>query len=853
MKFSRRKLAKYLLALTWLMTTPEREVYAALFSGAPIGGAVAITTFSIVNSSGSTSKCRYRRGLAFNKGDIPSGSVPVITQGATTITAQFDERNFWSDGSLKLCVLHMMDTDFSGSESRTYTISKQTGSYNNTSLRTLADVTGAHTFQVTFNTVTNYLNATYGSGAFTADFTTQSGVATRVYQYHSGPVCTSWEVWGMATDNSGGAPDAHLKTIWYVTAWNNPNGTLYDIEYGAVVALDWWSVASKTLLNYNALLKDGASTINTYSSVVHPYQAQWMTVRTNNDDNHARRYWATAIPTLYHTFDKAYARSTGLFPYLNPTAIPNSSATEGFTANYVPGSAENQRPNIDGVGGYMARGAMPQTDCIAWMRQTSTDYRYARTSAFGGLHVPYHYRSNDSRTISSGPQAGTDTANTIISMIMRPLSPPSYDFTAQGMPAAIDAYTGNCVSPITATYVTPNGGPGPIWNPSTDASHAVAYCYGMYLLEGERHFMQATLDLAMNCTHQQRGNTFGGAPQAMYSGQSPFQTLLSIPATQYSGIGGQFPELNNQRNVGWAAMVVAYGNVVCPAADVQSGFITLFRVQMAAYTVFSTTYMPATQKTLGVYGFLSSGGLGGFLNPPWMDNFGCLGHAINAKINEDPNSLSVLNSVFQYSALAPWENGTQNYRSDDYREITCLFSQTPYDPSTNPYLARAACCEQAQVVSVSNVMTIATDIAPTNGDVVYFIKTDDSFNSIAIPTGTTEGTQYFAVNCSGLTMKVSATMGGSALSIPDGTYSIARQPSLWSTTPLQNPPFVPGGADATDNYMFISNATMITAAKAGANAITPTMLSRGQTFCAPLIDPASPSFDATFPNWTYLN
>lgn len=795
------------------------------------GGAAAITTFGLVNFSASNSKCRYRRGVWFAKGDIPSGYVPVVTRGATPITAQFDERNYWSDGSLKIAVMAMMDTDFTSGllEVRSYTISKQLGSYDNTSLRTLADVTGAHTLQVTFNSVTNYLGATYGSGAFTADFTTQSGVTTRTYKYHSGPVCTSWEVWGMATDDSGGSPDSHLKTVWYVTAWNNPDGTLNDVEYGAVVALDWWSVAGKTLLNYNAVLKDATSTINTYSSVVHPYQAHWMTVRQNNDANHARRFWASTIPTLYHTFDKGYARSTGCFGYLDPAFTPNSNSAGGYTANYVPGSAENHRAQVDGTGGYQGRGLMPDTDCRAWMRQTSSDYRYARTSAFAGLHIPYHYHSNANRTISSGPQAGTDVANTVISLKMRPLSSAAYDFTAQGMPAAIDAYIGSVSGGIAATYVAKLGGDGPIWQTSGDASHAVAYSLGMYLLEGERHFMQATLDLGTNCAHQQNGNTFGGAPQAAYFGVAPFQTLLSIPATQYSGIASQFP--NQVRSIGWGMMCVADADLVCPDGDVQAGFVNLYRSQQAVYTVFSASYMEASQISQGIYSTEASTGLGN-LNSPWMSNFQVIGHAFNAIANEDTNSRTLLNNCIQYAAIAPWESGTQYYRSSNYRQMMSLKSKTTYDRVTNPLLARSAMLGQAKAIVTSNVLNIGITYGMdfTDGDIIYFVATDDSGNVVSIPTGFSEAVQYFAVNSSGQTCEVAATLGGVPLSIANGTYSIGCQFQRWAVTPAQNPPYLPDAA----SYPPIANAALIMASKAGASAVTPTHLSRAAAFVAPI-------------------
>jgi|GEM_PF-6701358 hypothetical protein len=793
-----------------------------------------ITSFTIANWSSSSSKCRYRRALWFAKGHIPAGYVPVIRQGTTIIQAQFDERKTWSDGSLQLCVLSMMDNDFAGLESRVYAVSATTGSYSNAGLRALSDVTSRHDFKVGFAGVTQFngsTTVTRGSGAFTADFNVQSKVATRVYNYHSGPVCSSWEVWGMATDNSGGAQDPHLKTVWYVTAWNNPDGTLNDVEYAAVVTQDWWNVAGKFRLNYNATLMDGTATINTYLTVQHPYHSQWMTVRTANDNNHARRFWAGAIPTLSHTFDKNYARSTGLFPYLDPVYQPTSLATilstGGCTlANYVPISPENHRGGIDQTGGYMGRGLMPNTDCVAWMRQTPADYRYARTNGFAGLHVPYHYRSNATRKIASGPQAGTDTANTVVSMIMRPLAASQYDFTAQGMPAPIDAYTGVCTGQIAATFVPKTGGNGP-WSPSGDASHAVAYSYGMYLLEGERHFMQATLDLATNAAHQLNGNSYGGAPQASYYGCAPFQTLLAIPNTQWSGISNARPEARNIRNAGWGMMLAAQAGIVCPDVDVQSGFIKLFRKQHSAYVAWNMGYMEPAQLALGIYSCLPAAN---YMNSPWEGDFLVLSHSLNAIANEDQNSLTAINNCLQYQAMAPWKSG-QGYRSNDYCELVSLRTQTPYNRVTNPLLSLSAQQLQSDCSVTSNVITTTeARITPSNGDVVYFSRTNCEILVAALPSGFAEATPYYAVNCSAFKLQLSATPGGPALAIPNGTYSIGYQPAMWNRTVASSAVYLP----PADSYPSISAAALIMASKAGANAVTSGMVASAQAFVAPI-------------------
>lgn len=846
LRLTRRTVAGMVASL--LVLAGDQEAAARIMRGhgiavtPPPPVSPAFTTFTVSNWSASTSKCRYRRGLWFAKGDVPSGSIPVITRSTTTITAQFDERTTWEDGSLKVCVLSMIDTDFAGLETRTYSIKAQVGSFNNTSLRSLADL-GSHDFKVEFTNLTQSTNSsgtdgptnttTRGSGTFTGSLNTQSAVATRVQQYHAGPVCTSYKIWGMATDNTGGAEDAHLKQNWYVTFWNNADGTLNDIEYGAVVAQDWWRVTNKYRLNYTATLKDGATTIETYATIKHPYRSQWMTVRKNNDNNHARRFWVNAIPTLIHTFDKDYARSTGLFGYFDPNFTPNTTPSPAWLT-YVPCSAQGHRANVDGTGAYGGRGLMPNTDVTAWMLQNPWQYRLARVNAFAGLHIVYHYRSSDTRTFPAGdPLAGqSDTANTVIPLIMRPLPAGDYDFRDDGMPAAIDAYiqgvTSGATPALTATYVAPVGGNG-VWSFQTnDASHGVAYCYGMYMLEGERHFMEATIDLGMNTVHNLKGEATGsgGAPRANYYGIEPFQSRLSIPNTQYSGIAQQYAT-GNIRKAGWAMLLMAQAGVVCPDNDPQSLVIRIVREQSAAFTKFNMTYMPPEQLQLGVYGYLTGSNMI-YVYSPWQSNFQLMGHAFHAIANENADSQWAVENCLQYAAMFPWEDGTQMVASTAYRMCTSYKTGTTWNATTNPFVTRANLLLSGSVGASGNFVSIGGYIPPTNGDVVYWIRSNSTPDLVPIPAGFTEATPYYLVNVSGDTAQLAATPGGTPIPIEDNFFAITSASQV-GTTATYNfagtaPSWLQAGLHADITGMLPSgyNGAGIAVTSVGANSFTVT-------------------------------
>ncbi len=777
----------------WFLGSASVTALAAIFSSgaesdtsgrdsAPSDG--VITTEEVQNFSGSSSPGFVRMGLQFAKGEVPAGKIPQLSRNQKPILGvQFDERVTWSDGSLKTCVCHIRDTQWSGDETRSYQVSAVPGVYSNTGTKTLSNIARTHDFKIAFSGVTDYQDKTYGSGAFTASFNTMCATATRTYKYHSGPVCESWEVWGLAADNATGLPDTHLKTIWYVSIWKDAAGNIADFEYGAVVALNWWNLENlppagnpkpKTQLAYTATLLNGATMINTYSLIgpkgYHPYRSEWMTVRTDDDDNHARRYWVNQIPTLFRKFDKTHAVKTGLFPPLDTKFSPVSNftlygASRGTSrANYAPCHNQFHRPQVDDVGGYMGRGVMPNTDCIAFMRQTSSDYRYARTNAFAGLHIPYHYRSN----FRQGDKyvETKDITNAAVALQFWRGKEIAADFSAVGMNAPINAYLAGTTPPLTNTPYHPVSGQtlqgatgNGAWSPSLNSTHAVAYSYFMYMLEGERHFMQATLDLFTNCAHQR-----GEPHNYIYHGVEPFQTQLSIPATIFAPVSA-YPIANDSRNAGWSFLLAAHGAVVCPDADPQSGFIKLLQTQNSYFAKQNVSnYFPAQQNALGPYKNIVGDS---YQADYFMNALQVLGFATMATACEDADALNALSTCVANVCVSMWGHGLP-YLAGYERFYMMLDSTTPFDPVTNPMLTPATVLAIEATASLSgDVLTWATafGLKPTDGDVLYAGLSDGSKNLLPIPPELTLKTPYYAINSSGYDCQLSATPGGSPLAL----------------------------------------------------------------------------------------
>ena len=181
-------------------TTSRMSGAAGAGTGGGGGTATLLHSFTLTNTSASSMAVTFvRQGIPFKKGDVPAGTAVQIKRGATTIGGvQFDERSTWSDGSLKHAVMHLRDSGFAASETRTYDVwTVPSTAFDNTGTKTLADITGATDFKVAFALLKETATVdgsdtdltTVGSGSFTAAFNTFAATATRVEKIHSGTVC----------------------------------------------------------------------------------------------------------------------------------------------------------------------------------------------------------------------------------------------------------------------------------------------------------------------------------------------------------------------------------------------------------------------------------------------------------------------------------------------------------------------------------------------------------------------------------------------------------------------------------------------------------------------------------------
>ncbi|MGD9613856.1 MAG: hypothetical protein AB7H90_01515 [Alphaproteobacteria bacterium] len=586
-----------------------RVQFPALRGGTPAAAAPSgeVTTFQLVETEGAASPGFKRFGLVFADGDVPVGSRVKLQRGGADIAAQFDNRSSWqwTGGSLRTCSACIRDTDFSASESRTFSVIVESGAFDDTSALNLATALAGTDYRVEF---TSMIGLTTGAFAdHVSSLNTLAAVSARVEKYESGPVCDSWKVFGYASN--GGVEHAHLKTIWYLSCWKDAGGSIVRREIGCVMSQDHWEISGKEKLEYVATLKDGATTIETYTGaftsggtrigyVEHVYQGQWMTVRLQDDNNHATRHWrGGSQPTLLYKPDRVYWVNSKMVPPINLTKSyqPDAIWTAPFDTPsggtiyqsymYQPCSSQAHRTDIDGPGGYMGRGMITGTDSIAFTVPTPLNVRLMRVNAFAGLGFPYHRRSPE---------------NTLMVPIMRDergaATPASYsDFTADGLPPArltASRLNEGGFSPL------PSSGDFPQWTvgsmrmiPSANASHAVNYSQFCYLYEGERYMLEAVLDIGINVLQQQ---TSLGHNPTMNWVQDGVVIYPGTPSLNWHGIGGLRSGANH-RSVGFAAMLMSTLLSV-PDNDKHYNFLIHYITHNARFVAEHPQYVPASDN-----------------------------------------------------------------------------------------------------------------------------------------------------------------------------------------------------------------------------------------------------------------
>jgi hypothetical protein len=227
-------------------------------NGGGASGTPSITTFTLVNTSGSTQAAPFVTpmfGAAFKEGDIPSGHAPqfliggtaqsfswsCLASGAPTTNYASSSCAAWPDGSLKFAGVEILDasTSIAGNGSLTVTVTGG-GSAPSASSRTTTDL-----YNQSIVTTLTGAGASFGLSGTTSAWLDNNGSGgtnqSTPLLLMDGGAGKTWSVRARFATSEGGTPDGYLEETAYVSALNNGSGTLGGFRFLPRVAQPWYN------------------------------------------------------------------------------------------------------------------------------------------------------------------------------------------------------------------------------------------------------------------------------------------------------------------------------------------------------------------------------------------------------------------------------------------------------------------------------------------------------------------------------------------------------------------------------------------------------------------------------------
>jgi len=827
---------------TNLGTAGQPTVTGTLGQGQlPVRHPVMLHNWTETNTDGAASSTGFfRRGLAFEIGDMPAGQIPTGTADGATIPVAMMETNTWSDGSIRKATIVGNAGTFAAGQTKTIEIGSEAGVQGTSGIDPFAYLNSQPALAVQ---VRNHTGSTDNVNVGDLDFSAQTAMATasRREIQADNEVCIRLYAWQKV------APDEHLTCLHYVDLWLD-GGAVVGVEWTPVLSQHWWvddpeGVAqTKQERNYDATILDGATTLEQFAGLNHAYYCEWAALRTDNDDQHARRLWVdkgAAMPRLsaqYSLDSKRRMMRAGVLPPIRQ----GRTYTKTFTqTSHVPlgekqgggiGVSHNQREVINGTGGYEGRGIISTMDAIALGRQSASDWRIARVSAQAGLSAFFHIR--DHRTATGGTANG-DVSAGLIPPLATQLGPQAYP----GLAGEVSAVTAPNGPGFAGTLVevqaddaasAPDRPTGSFRN--HDRAHHVDYSFFMAFIEGEAYLRDACLsgfDAAAIRFGNYNNIDFDPQPEFYLSadGRTVRRDAFNIPNVRYGSTWRALQE----RDLGWVMNNANHIYTLLPDGDRHQAVVERQIENHSAWIEASfgpgNSLFPASHLAKGGWKNrqLSQGSafMNNFTPPPYYQG---------AAYAEDKGWTGIKKMADQTALLTAnqWGDGATPYASVIFRDMRCR--DRDYMDYTAPddrfYIVD-------NVTSSGSILTM--DLA---GIVNLPIADDDkvAFTQVGIgglPGGDVEanippevsaGTTYFMVNVSGNTFQVASTVGGSPITLSNSSgISIGVDIAAWGLTPAgaAGSQIPPGDSSSPIAYAAIemaygNGASGITAAGIGA-------------------------------------
>jgi hypothetical protein len=465
-----------------------------------------------------------------------------------------------------------------------------------------------------------------------------------------------------------------------------------------------------------------------------------------------------------------------------------------------------------------------------------------------------HRRSNRTR-VRPQDNGVADIADTAVSNIIwdarSTATPLSYsDFTADGLPTPVHAYSDGRTNPIYQdSYVQPTGGTvsgSTIWKNTENNTHAANYCYFGYLYSGERYFWEATLDHTVD-TYQ----GLIGAPTGVMGTLNwwwGFTNTALYPGatnTQWAPTPLHTTPLSNIRGLAWPINLLA-SMVVTPDNDEHINYLKRIVLVNGQWLKATVDLIPS-----GIPGTWSP--MGPYTEPPWQDAFAIICASTMYLRILDTNWMPIV----EYLTQTPMMYYNNNILSNSmaYQLVTRVDQSKNWDPVTNPYYSEGPYPMQDAVplnASTDRITFSSTvqgplfGLNPTNGDVIYFNTVHANGFTAVVPPEVTIGTKYYVANVSGLTFQVSRTPDGSdivtfASDVAAGeSNGVGMVLGYRYQDPAYNTP-ISGGWQGG----MITAAAVIIARRAGSTRVTQAAVDAYITYYA------NPRTDPNWPQWNF--
>lgn len=721
-------------------------------------------TITLANESASASTVLHRTGVVFEEGEVPAGaSIAVRRASGDDVIGYMCDANHWADGSVRKATVVWRDTSgLGGSASQAYEVYAINAPTPASSFDPWAYI-AAMDDDLTVE-IRNRTGFTTGAMA-DLDFGLQAACLqeARREALIDTPLFVRVRAWQKLSG------EEHLVAIWHVDFWLDTDAaTPIAMEWSVVLSQHWWVAApfgttqTKQRQTYDATVKRGDTAVQALTGLAHAYYCRWASLRTDDDHWHARKHWVSisaAMPTLTRSYSDASRQKMMRSGLLPPYKLGVTYATNAYalSTTYTPLGTNSHRAAINGKGGYMGRGLMPDSDGKALVEQTATRWRQARVAAQAGLSA--HFHVEDHRI----PTGKSDPACRPFPPAMRKITPQSYLNLAA--PTVVVKGTGGSISQATAT-----GGTGSFT--SYDGAHNVPYSAFMAFAEGEQYLYESAIYAFDTCLREYTYNAIGHDRTRFYADPGTFTaraTAQSIP-TGTSHQWGQTLSITAQdRHFAWAFNELAWLYGLMPTSDKWHPVLKDIVRNHDAFLTASYDYYPESHWGRG--GAWTRSNYGG-LCAPWMDAWQgmatmrverlCAGLLTeNSRGRTGFGDATFLSGRLVLDLMQNRPYAGQAYRALWGSDGTAL---NPLPSGEHGVFVPASCS--------GSVVTIDHDwfgFGVSDGDKIRPVPNNDQGVSRPIPPELTAGTLYYAVEASGSTCKLATTLGGSPLTLTDTT------------------------------------------------------------------------------------